>query len=123
LAAPTDALGGRSSFVWVPTDGEVIQELPVKKDILILRSHRTSTVEQTIINQTTQHLPNRVSLSPVPVKTNYQTKINEAANRIQQFRRENEPFMLNSNLYPKEFEVGSHFVDRRSQLDSIINSS
>lgn len=123
MAAPTGALGGRSSFLPVPMDGEVIQELPVKEDILIPRSRRTITVEQTQINQATQHLPNRVSLSPVPVKTNYQTKIHEAANRIQQFRRENEPFMLNSNLYPKEFEVGSHFVDRRSQLDSIINSS
>ncbi len=87
--------------------------MPKKENILI----PIRTVEQTQISQATNHLPKRVSLAPIPMKTNYQTKILEAANRMQQFRRENEPFLMNT--YPQE--VGRDFNPKLLN-NSIINS-
>ncbi len=95
-------------------DDEMMKELPKKENILIPRL----TVEQTQISQATNHLPRRVSLAPILIKTNYQTKILEAANRMQQFRRENEPFFIDK--YPQE--VGRDFNPKLLN-NSIINSS
>ena len=88
--------------------------MPKTENILLPRR----TVEQTQISQATNHLPRRVSLAPIAIKTNYQTKILEAATRMQQFRRENEPFLMNT--YPQE--DGRDFNPKLLN-NSVINGS